>query len=144
MRPLQLALLPTVAARTSKQCSIDAQQRTLRVDMLFQDRQEISVEGTCIFMEDCLFCKIVAGQILASIVYQDDDVVAFKDINPQAPVHLLLIPRRHIADMSEIAAEDGPLLASLFTTASQLARDLKLEKGYRFVTNVGPHSGQSV
>ena len=95
-------------------------------------------------MEDCLFCKIVAGQIPATIVYQDEEVVAFKDINPQAPQHILLIPKRHIPSMAELTLEDGPLLASLFTTASKLAHDLKLEQGYRFVTNVGPHAGQSV
>src|SRR5215470_6209019 len=95
-------------------------------------------------MDDCLFCKIVDGQIPAAIVYQDDDVVAFKDINPQAPVHMLLIPKRHIPSMAEITVEDGPLLAKLFVTANQLARENNLEKGYRFVTNVGPHAGQSV
>ena|SRR5690348_8223967 len=95
-------------------------------------------------MEDCLFCKIVAGQIPASIVYQDDDVIAFKDINPQAPVHILLIPRRHIPSMAEITAEDGSLLAKLFVTANQLAHENNLDSGYRFVTNIGPHAGQSV
>ena len=95
-------------------------------------------------MEDCLFCKIAAGQIPATIVYQDDDVVAFKDIHPQAPVHILLIPRRHIASMAEISTADGPILAKLFITADQLAQDNHLKEGYRFVTNVGPDAGQSV
>jgi histidine triad (HIT) family protein len=95
-------------------------------------------------MENCLFCKIAAGQIPATIVYQDQDVVAFRDINPQAPQHILLIPRRHIASMGELTTEDGPLLASLFMTATRLAHDLKLDGGYRFVTNVGPDAGQSV
>ncbi|QBD79030.1 histidine triad nucleotide-binding protein [Ktedonosporobacter rubrisoli] len=96
-------------------------------------------------MEDCLFCKIAAGQIPSTIVYQDEDVVAFKDINPQAPHHVLLIPRRHIASMAALTSEDGAILASLFTVAQKLAHDFKIdETGYRFVTNVGPDAGQSV
>ena len=96
-------------------------------------------------VENCLFCKIAAGQIPSKIVYQDADVVAFEDINPQAPYHILLIPRRHIASMADLTAEDGPILVSLFTTAVKLARDLGFaEGGYRFVTNVGPDAGQSV
>ena len=96
-------------------------------------------------MENCLFCKIADGQIPAKIVYQDQDVVAFEDINPQAPRHILLIPRRHISSMAELTLDDGPVLASLFTTAAQLARELGIsESGYRLVTNVGPDAGQSV
>ena len=95
--------------------------------------------------ENCLFCKIAAGQIPSKIVYQDEDVVAFEDINPQAPHHILLIPRRHVASMADLTAEDGPMLVSLFTTAAKLARDLDLDTGgYRFLTNVGPDAGQSV
>jgi histidine triad (HIT) family protein len=96
-------------------------------------------------MEDCLFCKIAAGQIPAKIVYQDDDVVAFEDINPQAPQHILLISRRHIPSMAALTEQDGPMLAAIFTVAAQLARKLGVEQsGYRFVTNVGPDAGQSV
>lgn len=96
-------------------------------------------------MENCLFCKIAAGEIPSKIVYQDQDVVIFEDINPQAPHHVLLIPRRHIASMTDLTMEDGPILASLFTTAAKVARDLGFsEGGYRFVTNVGPDAGQSV
>ena len=97
-------------------------------------------------MDDCLFCKIVAGEIPADIVYQDQDVIAFRDINPQAPQHFLFIPRRHIASMTDLTPDDGPILASIYTTAVKVARDLGLEKsgGYRFVTNVGPDAGQSV
>lgn len=96
--------------------------------------------------ENCLFCKIAAGQIPSKIVYQDEDVVAFEDINPQAPHHILLIPRRHIAaSMADLPPEDGPILAHLFTTAAKLAHDMGFDKGgYRFVTNVGPDAGQSV
>jgi len=95
--------------------------------------------------ENCIFCKIAAGQIPSKIVYSDEDVVAFEDTNPQAPYHILLIPRNHIASMADLTAEDGPMLASLFTTAAKLARDMGFDKrGYRFVTNVGPDAGQSV
>ena len=95
--------------------------------------------------ENCLFCKIANSQIPAKIVYQDEDVVAFEDINPQSPHHILLIPRRHIPSMAELTPGDGPVLASLFTTAAKLAQDLGInESGYRFVTNVGPDAGQSV
>ncbi|GAC1378730.1 MAG: histidine triad nucleotide-binding protein [Ktedonobacteraceae bacterium] len=96
-------------------------------------------------MENCLFCKIAEGQIPSKIVYQDEDVIAFEDINPQAPQHILLIPRRHIPSMSELTSEDGPLLSTLFVIAVKLAHKLGLdEQGYRFVTNVGPDAGQSV
>ena len=96
-------------------------------------------------MEDCLFCKIAAGQIPSKIVYQDENVVAFEDINPKAPHHILLIPRRHIASMADLTLDDGPVLVALFTTAARLSQELGLsERGYRFVTNVGPDAGQTV
>ena len=95
-------------------------------------------------MENCLFCKIAAGQIPSKIVYQDDDVVAFEDINPQAPQHVLIIPRRHIASVSDLTATDGPVLASIFMAAQKVASDLNLERGYRLVTNSGPDAGQAV
>jgi histidine triad (HIT) family protein len=96
-------------------------------------------------MENCLFCKIADGQIPAKIVYQDENVVAFEDINPQAPHHILLVPRRHITSMAEVTPEDGPVLVDLFTTAAKVAQDLGLgERGYRFLTNVGPDAGQAV
>lgn len=95
-------------------------------------------------MENCLFCKIASKQIPSTLVHEDGYVVAFKDINPQAPHHILLIPKRHIASMAEITEEDGPLLAKIFTVAQQLAHQLQLENGYRFLTNVGPDAGQSV
>jgi len=98
-------------------------------------------------MDDCLFCKIADGRIPGKIVYQDEDVVAFEDINPQARHHVLFIPRRHIASMAELAPEDSDVLGKLFAAAAHVARDLGLaepERGYRFVTNVGPQAGQSV
>ncbi len=96
-------------------------------------------------MDNCLFCKIAEGQIPSKIVYQDEDVVAFEDINPQAPQHILLIPRRHISSIADLTAEDGPILTLLFAVATRLANKLGLaERGYRIVTNVGPDAGQSV
>lgn len=96
-------------------------------------------------MENCLFCKIAAGEIPSKIVYQDENVVAFQDINPQAPQHILFIPRRHIVSMTTLTPGDGQVLANIYTVASKVARDLGLEEGgYRFVTNVGPDAGQTV
>lgn len=97
--------------------------------------------------EDCLFCKIADGRIPSKLVHQDDDVVAFEDINPAAPHHILIVPRRHITSMATLAEEDGALLSKLFATATRIARERGLaapEQGYRFVTNVGPDAGQSV
>ncbi len=96
--------------------------------------------------QNCLFCKIAAGQIPAQILYQDDDVLAFADIHPQAPQHILIIPRQHMAaSMADLTAADAPILAKIFTTAQHLAHERGIdEKGYRFVTNVGKYSGQSV
>jgi histidine triad (HIT) family protein len=95
-------------------------------------------------MENCLFCKIAAGQIPAPIVYQDQHVVAFQDKYPQAPHHILVIPRCHITSIADLTADDGPLLASIFTVTRKIAQDLKLDSGYRFVTNVGRDAGQSI
>jgi histidine triad (HIT) family protein len=95
-------------------------------------------------MENCLFCKIAAGQIPSKIVYQDDDVVAFEDIHPQAPHHVLIIPRRHIDSMSDVTPADGPVLASMCMAAQKIANMLNLQRGYRFLTNVGPDAGQAV
>ncbi len=88
---------------------------------------------------DCLFCKIVAGTIPAKKVYEDDHAVAFHDINPQAPVHMLIIPKRHIAALSELKGHDDEkfLVGHLHAVASDLARQHKLDKGYRTVINTG-------
>jgi histidine triad (HIT) family protein len=98
-------------------------------------------------MEDCLFCKIADGRIQGTIVYQDQDVVAFKDINPVAPHHILFIPRRHIGSIDDLTTQDSELLGKLFTAMAYVARDLSLaepDRGYRVVSNVGPDAGQSV
>ena len=94
---------------------------------------------------DCLFCKIAAGEIPATLVHLDDRVVAFRDINPQAPVHILLIPRDHVASLDTARDEDRSLLGSLLLAARDIARKEGLaEGGYRTVLNVGDDGGQTV
>ena len=93
---------------------------------------------------DCLFCRILAGEIPSDRVHQDDDVIAFRDIAPRAPTHVLVIPRRHIPDADGLTPGDGDLLAKLFTVVRDVAAAEGLEKGHRVVTNVGPESGQTV
>ena len=93
---------------------------------------------------ECLFCRIVAGEIPSDRVHEDDHVVAFRDINPQAPTHVLVIPRRHIADAHGLSAADAPILARLFEVTNRLAGEASLVNGYRIVTNVGADAGQTV
>ena len=95
-------------------------------------------------MTDCLFCAIAQGSIPAEIVAQDDDVVVFRDVNPQAPTHVLAIPRTHYENVTEIAAHDPALTARLIQVATQAAADLGLDDGYRVVFNVGAQGGQTV
>jgi histidine triad (HIT) family protein len=93
---------------------------------------------------DCLFCKIVAGSIPAKRVYEDEQSIAFADINPQAPTHLLLIPKRHIGSLAQAVAQDTPLLGHLMAVATELARTQGLAHGYRIVINTGSDGGQTV
>jgi len=93
---------------------------------------------------DCLFCRIASGEIPASIVYQDERVVAFRDINPQAPVHVLLIPRKVIRTHAEIGEADKELLGHLHLVAARLAEQLGLGDGYRLVVNCRERAGQTV
>jgi histidine triad (HIT) family protein len=95
-------------------------------------------------MSDCLFCKIVAGEIPADKIYEDGDLVAFRDIHPQAPTHVLIVPNRHIASLDEASDDDQALLGKVLLVARQLARELKIESGYRVVNNCGAPAGQSV
>lgn len=93
----------------------------------------------------CLFCKIIAGEIPAQIVYQDDRLVAIEDINPAAPLHLLLIPRKHIASVLDLAEVDDQLVGHLFRVAADIARQRGVaEDGFRIVTNTNAAAGQSV
>jgi histidine triad (HIT) family protein len=93
----------------------------------------------------CLFCRIVAGEIPAKIAYQDEALVAFHDVNPQAPVHVLIVPRRHIATLNDVTADDEALVGRMQTRAAALARELGVsERGYRTVFNCNSEAGQSV
>lgn len=93
---------------------------------------------------DCLFCKIIAGEIPSKKVYEDEDVYAFADIEPQAPVHVLLVPKRHIEGLNKAGAGDAELIGKLQLAAAKIGREMGVETGYRTVFNVGPHAGQSV
>jgi histidine triad (HIT) family protein len=94
---------------------------------------------------DCLFCRIAAGDIPADILRSEPEAVAFRDNNPQAPTHVLIIPRKHIPSVTELTDADAPVLATLFTMARDLAREEGLtEGGYRMVVNAGRDAGQSV
>jgi len=94
---------------------------------------------------NCLFCKMVSGEIKPNLVYDDADVMAFNDINPQAPVHALVIPKRHIATLNDTTADDAGLLGKLMNTATQIAREAGVaDGGYRVVMNCNPDAGQSV
>ncbi|MGE0903422.1 MULTISPECIES: histidine triad nucleotide-binding protein [Dehalococcoides] len=93
----------------------------------------------------CIFCQIVKGEIPAQIVYKDEDLVAFKDINPQSPVHILIIPRRHIANLTELDEADTELAGKMILLAGKLAREMDIaESGYRLVINSGHEGGQVV
>ena len=93
---------------------------------------------------DCLFCKIAAGDIPSDKIYEDEQVLAFNDIDPQAPVHFLVIPKAHIASPADICEENNAVTAHIFTVIARLAKELSLENGYRVVTNCGKDGGQSV
>lgn len=96
-------------------------------------------------MQACLFCSIVEGKIPAQIVHTDEHSVAFKDINPQAPLHILIIPRKHIATLNHATPEDNPVLGHLFQVAKKLAEQFGThESGYRTVFNVNEGAGQTV
>jgi histidine triad (HIT) family protein len=95
--------------------------------------------------QDCIFCKIVSGAIPAAKIFEDERALAFRDINPQAPTHALVIPRAHIPSLSEAGEEDEALLGHLLRVASRIAREERhAEGGYRTVVNTGPDAGQTV
>ena len=95
-------------------------------------------------MENCLFCKIVKGDIPSTKVYEDELVLAFRDIAPQAPTHILVIPKAHIGSVAEISTENSAVVAHIFEVIPQIAAAEKLEKGFRVVSNCGEHGCQSV
>ncbi len=95
--------------------------------------------------QDCIFCKIAAGQIGGPPLYQDEQVTAFRDVNPQAPTHILIIPNKHLVSLNEASDEDQVLLGKLILTAARLAQSEQVaDDGYRLVINTGPKAGQSV
>ena len=95
-------------------------------------------------MENCLFCKIVKGDIPSTKVYEDELVLAFRDIAPQAPTHILVIPKTHIGSVGEITAENSAVVAHIFEVIAKVAAQEGLEQGYRVVSNCGEHGCQSV
>ncbi len=95
-------------------------------------------------MSDCLFCKIVAGEIPSTKIYEDEFVYAFADIDPQAPFHAIVIPKSHIASANEINAENSLLIAKVFEAVAKIAKQENLENGYRVVNNCGTDGGQTV
>jgi histidine triad (HIT) family protein len=96
-------------------------------------------------MKDCLFCKIVNKEIPAELIFEDDGIVAFNDINPQAPVHILIIPKEHFASLNDIPEEKKDLMGHILLRARRIAQNLGIqEKGYRVVLNTGKESGQEV
>ena len=95
-------------------------------------------------MNDCLFCKIIKGEIPSKKVYEDSHTYAFEDLNPQAPTHVLIIPKKHIRGLKESTVEEAQLIGRCHLAAAHIARERGIEDGYRTVLNVGPRAGQSV
>lgn len=95
-------------------------------------------------MGDCVFCKIVDKEIPSNVVYEDDRILCFHDLDPQAPVHVLIIPKKHIASLDDVQAEDQELLGYILTKVKEIAAELRLENGYRLVNNCGEDGFQTV
>ncbi len=93
---------------------------------------------------DCLFCKIVAGDIPSTKVYEDETVLAFRDINPMAPTHILVIPKAHLDSVAQVNAENSAVIAHIFEVIAKIAEQEGLKDGYRVVSNCGEHAGQTV
>jgi len=95
-------------------------------------------------MSDCLFCRIIAGELPSECVYDDDTVYAFRDIAPHAPVHILVVPKEHVASAADLSAENSHLAARCFEVIAKLAKSEGLDNGFRVVSNCGPDGGQTV
>lgn len=95
-------------------------------------------------MSDCIFCQIIAGKIPSDILYEDEEILAFRDISPQAPVHFLVIPKKHIAMPADVTQADENVMGRLFRVAAQVAKDEQVADNYRIVMNNGAQSGQEV
>src|SRR6201987_4552690 len=95
-------------------------------------------------MDDCLFCRMIRGEIPTKKVYEDEQTFAFEDINPQAPTHVLVVPKKHIRGLKEATPEEAEIVGHCHLVAARIARERSIEDGYRTVVNVGPRAGQSV
>lgn len=95
-------------------------------------------------MENCLFCKIINGEIPSNRVYEDEEILAFKDIKPLAPVHILIVPKKHISSANDLKEEDEKVIGKIFTVINKLAEEFKLDNGYRIINNCGEDGGQEV
>ena len=95
-------------------------------------------------MNNCLFCRIVRGEISSKKVFEDEETFAFEDINPQGPTHVLVVPKKHIPGLKEATNEDAEIVGRCHLIAAQIAKQRSIEDGYRTILNVGPRSGQSV
>ena len=96
-------------------------------------------------MDDCVFCKIIKGEIPSEKVYEDDEIIAFKDINPAAPIHILVIPKKHIATLLDVKEEDSYLISKIFVVINKIAKQIGIEEsGFRIIANCGKDSGQEV
>ena len=95
-------------------------------------------------MEDCLFCKIVDGEIESEILYEDEEIIAFPDINPVAPIHILIIPKEHIESADDLEKRHSEMVGKIFLAAKKIASDMNLDEGYRIVNNCGEDGGQTV
>ena len=96
-------------------------------------------------MNDCIFCKIINKEIPSNIVYEDEDIMAFYDINPAAPIHILVIPKKHIPSLIELTKEDENIIGKIYTVINNIAKDLEIdEKGFRVIVNCGEDGGQEV
>lgn len=95
-------------------------------------------------MADCIFCRIAAGEIPSNKLHEDDQLLAFYDLDPQAPTHFLVIPKAHIASVAEITPQNSAVVAHIYEVIARLAAELGLEQGFRVVTNCGPQGGQTV
>lgn len=93
---------------------------------------------------DCIFCKIIAGELPSKTVYEDELVKAFYDIKPCAPVHFLVVPKKHISSLNDVNAENSAVIAHVYEVIAKLAMELKLDKGYRVISNCGEDAGQTV
>lgn len=95
-------------------------------------------------MDDCIFCKIINKEIPSQIVYEDDEIMAFNDVNPMAPVHILFVPKKHIESVMALSEEDEKLVGKIYTKIQEIAKQQNLEDGFRVVTNCGENAGQTV